>query len=239
MVHRGEGEWDAPKMPNFLYHHFMNSTGLGRVQHANNRVASDIANHQREGRGNATGLDEQYLRSMEKVGLTQGMFTWACPMANSNHATPEVDEDWDRLTEAFLSNELTDASEAVIIRGPFDAWKVRPKMYEGKVRSAREEYKFHVMTKDFRDKEAIAHIHYTLRQLNLTSNTGMWVNYAPLFQSYLKWTNHPLYSCPPTGGEPLDRREAERWRRANGLHNMGLSRFAYDGKSLHERAAVP
>eukprot|EP01061_Rhynchopus_euleeides_P007203 TRINITY_DN16199_c0_g1_i2.p2 TRINITY_DN16199_c0_g1~~TRINITY_DN16199_c0_g1_i2.p2 ORF type:complete len:256 (+),score=55.07 TRINITY_DN16199_c0_g1_i2:180-947(+) len=241
VVHRGQGEWDAPTMPHYLYHLMMRGVGEGAVRHQKNRIKSTIDSHARDTLYGAEGLDRRYRDTVKKVGLTQGMFTWSCPMAKSTDDVAEVDENWERLTQAFLSDTLGKNVDAVIIRGPFDAWKVKPKVDWGPGRTRREEYKFHVLTPDFDDHSTLNQVHYNLRQLKLSSMEGYWMDYAPIFQNYLQWYVHPMYMCPPTGGAIMDKREAELWNSAQGKNKCAnnLARFASGGHTLHTRVVAP
>eukprot|EP01059_Diplonema_ambulator_P020724 TRINITY_DN34607_c0_g1_i1.p1 TRINITY_DN34607_c0_g1~~TRINITY_DN34607_c0_g1_i1.p1 ORF type:complete len:288 (+),score=37.63 TRINITY_DN34607_c0_g1_i1:50-913(+) len=201
-------DFELPTMPKYLYHTLTTSR---RVIPGNLKVNQFQGSGKgiRWGVADSTGFDQEVDEAMIKEGLTHGVFSWSAPMPRNLDEAAEVDEDWQKLTEAFANGGLGDQTMAVFTRGPFPIAYMKPKISTPR-RSTREEYQFYVLTPDFRDIKTINEVHWALRQLGTTSNQNRWFNYYALYARYLRW-NIPKYFCPATSGDVLTQTELARW----------------------------
>merc|ERR1712232_1388175 len=84
-----------------------------------------------------------------------------------------------------------------------------------------EEYRVYVITKDFRDYDTLARLHFTLRHLKssgpiddeeepgLVAPERKWLVYYPLAALMLDWKLR-LFWGSPSGGPPIDDHEKRR-----------------------------
>eukprot|EP01064_Diplonema_japonicum_P022304 TRINITY_DN3200_c2_g3_i1.p1 TRINITY_DN3200_c2_g3~~TRINITY_DN3200_c2_g3_i1.p1 ORF type:complete len:291 (+),score=17.35 TRINITY_DN3200_c2_g3_i1:73-945(+) len=202
-------DYQLPEMPQYLYQTMMKSTyAVTSTPKVNQNQSTGW--YVREGFASSkSGLQASYEKAMEKENLKQGMFLWSCPLPKNKEEAAEVDEDWERLTEAYSSGSLGPHVESIFVRGPFPIKYMKPAVAVP-TRSNSEEYQFYVLTSDYDNVEALNDVHWKLRQLSTTSNKGRWFNYHPLYAKYLRW-NQPRYHCPPTGGDLLTPKELLKW----------------------------
>ena len=107
-------------------------------------------------------------------------------------------------------------------------------------RSFREDYHIHVVTKDFDDREAIDKIHWNIRELDCTSNKGLWIDYTPIYEHYLGWgQNRPLYNCPPTGGDIVHRTERSMWGVTQNRQRNIVKLLGDQGKAFSTHINMP
>jgi len=241
VVHRGQGEWDAPKLSKHLMwtaRKTMNRQHLsfnGTVGH------KDHIGYGRRTEFSGAKWTDAYVNDKMIEQVPHGMLRWSCPGPREAEEEPMVDIDWLELSSAFLEGRLGGHVHAVICRGPFDVTKSTPE-FQTPLRSNREEYKFYVVTDTFYEREPLSELNYRLRVVDNRSAKGRWLNNNPLWQNYARWARLPHYHFPPTGGEVLTRNEAKNLLaqvQTREAHGPSMSPLGMNGTYDHKWKPIP